>query len=326
MARVLVTGGAGYIGSHAVHQLIEKGYQVFVLDNFTTGHLSLVHPKAHLIRADVRDEELVRNVLSQNRIDSVLHFAAFTSVEESLREPEKYYQNNFAGTVSLLRACESSDVRNLIFSSTAAVYAPLQSKMVTEDSPLDPGTPYGKSKMMSEIALKDLAATGKLKYMILRYFNVAGASLSNQYGQFGDDHSALVKRAALAAVGKIKKLSIYGTDYPTEDGTAVRDYIHVEDLAEIHIEALESLLNGGLSEIFNCGYGSGYSVRQVINTMKKVSGVDFDVEESPRRQGDLPAVIAGNSKLLQKFKWSPKRNNIEVICRSAFEWEKKQLQ
>ncbi len=321
MKKVLVTGGAGYIGSHVVAQLVLRDYQVVVLDNLSTGHRSLLHPEAQFVEGDIRDEELIRRTFEKFEINSVLHFAALTSVEESLRKPEEYYDNNFSGTLSLLRACEGSSVKNFIFSSTAAVYGGLSSVLVSEDAAIDPATPYGKSKSMSELALKDCGAAYGLRYGILRYFNVAGASMTNRWGQIGDQHSALVKRVAMAAVGKLPELCIFGTDYPTMDGTAVRDYIHVEDLAEIHIQALEKLSGEIPSLLLNCGYGTGFSVRQVIEMMKQVSGKKFTVREASRRPGDLASVVANNSKLVATLNWRPRRNDLRLICQSAFDWE-----
>jgi UDP-glucose 4-epimerase len=322
---VLVTGGAGYIGSHCVAQLMDRGYRVTVLDNFSTGHRSLVPPGAQLVEGDCRDLQLVSEIFRKSSIESVIHFAAFTAVEESLREPSKYYSNNFGGTLNLLEACRESGgaVRNFIFSSTAAVYADPAGSLVAEDSPVNPVTPYGASKLMSEQALKDFSAASGLRYMNLRYFNVAGANPDLQRGQIGDEHTVLIKRAALAAVGKIPALSIFGTDYPTPDGTAVRDFIHVEDIADIHVLALDYLIGGGASETLNCGYGRGFSVRQVIETMKRVSGRDFLVEEAARRPGDLASVVSDHSKLLKTLSWQSRYADLDVICKTAFQWEEK---
>ncbi len=323
--QVVVVGGAGYIGSHAVAQLIKQGHQVLVFDNLSTGHKSLLHPKAEFVLGDLQDFDLLQRSLIDFKADSVMHFAALTSVEESLREPDRYYTNNFSGTLSLLKACQKSSVKNFIFSSTAAVYGDPVESLVSESSVLSPGTPYGKSKLMSELALQDAAQANGLRYMILRYFNVAGARVSGGLGQIGDHHTVLIKRAALAAVGKISELLIFGTDYQTEDGTAVRDYIHVEDLAEIHVLALHKLIRDPQSLILNCGYGAGFSVRQVLQMMKEVSGQDFKVREVERRPGDLPSVVADNSKLLQTLNWLPQRNDLRLICQTAYDWEVKSL-
>lgn len=334
--KILVTGGAGYIGSHTVDQLIQAGSQVWILDNFSTGHKKLVHPQAQLIEGDTRDTDLVHDQLLKNDIDSIIHFAAFTSVAESVANPEKYYDNNFGGTISLLKALERTSVDSFVFSSTAAVYADPGAQAVDESSLTNPGTPYGKSKLMSEQAIQDYSTAvanfssqtsssfeRNFNSIILRYFNVAGASASGQWGQIGNEHTVLVKRAALAAVGKIPRLEIFGTDYPTLDGTAIRDFIHVEDLANIHLSALKHMKLKRQSVLLNCGYGHGYSVRQVIETMKRVSGRDFPVVELARRRGDLAQVIANSDRLKEQFDWCPQMDDLELICRSAFEWELK---
>ncbi len=323
--RILVTGGAGYIGSHAVDALVQRGDQVFILDNFSTGHRDLVHSKAKLFEGDVRDIQLVREILNENEIEGVMHFAAFTNVAESLKVPEKYYENNFQGTVNLLESCQKSGVRYFVFSSTAAVYQDPGMELVTEGSVTNPLTPYGRSKLMSEKVIQDCAQSLNYKYIILRYFNVAGANEQGLRGQHGNEGSVLIKRAALTAAGKLKSLSIFGTDYPTADGTGVRDFIHVDDLADVHTAALHHLEKGGSSELMNCGYGHGFSVRQVIDVMKKVSGQDFEVKLEARRPGDLPQVVASNDKVKRILKWSPKRDNLELICRTAYQWEMKSL-
>jgi len=321
--KVLVTGGAGYIGSHATESLIQSGYQVVILDNLSRGFKSLLHPKAQFVEGDIRDTDLVIEILKKNQIEAIIHFAAFTGVAESLEQPDLYYDNNFRGTLSLLQACEKAKVKYFIFSSTAAVYKDPGQKLVTEESEAGPITPYGESKLMSEKMIAESASPLGLKYMILRYFNVAGASKSNERGQFGKNSSVLVKRAAQVASGQIKSFSIFGTDYKTVDGTAVRDFIHVEDLADLHVLALQFLQNGGISDTVNCGYGHGFSVRNVIETMKKVSGTDFPVIEEARRPGDLAQVVTSNEKLKKLFNWKPQRDDLELICRSAYQWELK---
>lgn len=323
--RVLVTGGAGYIGSHAVDSLIQHGHQVVIVDNLLRGHRHLVHPQAKLIEADVRETEKMARVFQEEKIEAILHFAAFTGVSESLEKPAMYYSNNVGGTISLLKACESYPVPYFIFSSTAAVYQDPGFELVTEQSKVGPVTPYGQTKLMSEKIIQDSAANLGMKYMLLRYFNVAGASESNRWGQEGLDATALVKRAALVAAGRLKSFSIFGTDYPTADGTAVRDFIHVEDLADLHVEALSHLVKGGTTEILNCGYGHGFSVRQVVQTMKTVSGQNFSVLEEGRRPGDLPQVVASNAKVQKLFNWKPKRDDLQLICRTAYNWETRDL-
>ena len=323
---VLVTGGAGYIGSHAVAHLIKAGEKVVILDNLSRGYRSLIHPMAIFVEGDTRNTKLAEKIMREHKIASILHFAAFTSVAESVISPEVYYDNNFGGTVSLLEAAKDSGVRRFVFSLTAAVYSDPGQAKVLETSQTRPPTAYGQSKLMSEEVIRDVSAAHGMDFVLFRYFNVAGASLSGEYGQFGDNHGALVKRAALAAVGKVPRLEIFGTDYSTVDGTAVRDYIHVEDLADLHVRALGYLQKGGASDLFNCGYSSGFSVRQVINAMKGVSGVDFEVVESPRRPGDLAQVVAETGKLQAAFQWKPQHQDLEFICRSAYLWEKRQLQ
>ncbi len=321
--KVLVTGGAGYIGSHATESLIQSGYEVVLIDNFSTGHRSLIHPQAHLVEGDIRDTALVKRILSEQKIESILHFAARTSVPESLAAPQEFYANNLGGTVSLMEALAGSSVKTFVFSSTAAVYMDPGVSLVTEQSATAPITPYGQSKLMSEKVIQDCAQALGFKYLILRYFNVAGASSSGKLGQMGEDSQVLVKRAALVAAGKQKSFSIFGTDYPTADGTAIRDFIHVEDLAEVHVEALMYLANGGSSEILNCGYGHGFSVRQVVDAMKSVSGQDFLVVQMGRRPGDLAQVVADSSRLQKLFNWKPKRDDLRLICESAYRWEKR---
>lgn len=321
--KVLVTGGAGYIGSHAVDLFLQAGHQVWILDNFSTGYRQLVHPSSKLVEGDTRDTALVHQVLKENQIDAVIHFAAFTSVAESMTKPEIYYDNNFGGTLSLLKAIEKTLVKTLVFSSTAAVYADPGQKPVTEASEMNPVTPYGKSKLMSEKAIEDFCKVNGMSAVILRYFNVAGASLSGRWGQVGDEHTSLIKRAALAASGKIGHLEVFGTDYATPDGTAIRDYIHVQDLADLHVEAMTIAKKQGDVQIVNCGYGHGFSVRQVIETMKRVSGVDFKVVEKPRRPGDLGQVISDVQKLRALTSWRPQNDDLEHICRTAYQWELK---
>jgi UDP-glucose 4-epimerase len=323
--KVLVTGGAGYIGSHAVESLIQSGHSVVIVDNLSRGHRHLVHPQAQLIEADVRETEKMASIYRNEKVEAILHFAAFTGVSESLEKPAMYYSNNLGGTISLLKACEAYQVPYFIFSSTAAVYQDPGMELVTEQSKIKPVTPYGETKLMSEKIIQDSASSLGTKYMLLRYFNVAGASVSNRWGQEGLDATALIKRAALVAAGHLKSFSIFGTDYPTADGTAVRDFIHIEDLADLHVEALNHLSQGGHSDILNCGYGHGFSVRQVVQTMKSVSGQDFPVFEEGRRPGDLPQVVASNQKIKTLFNWTPKRDDLQLICRTAYNWEKRNL-
>lgn len=319
--KILVTGGAGYIGSHAVISLEQAGHQVVVIDDFSTGHESLVSKSAKLYRGQVQDVKFVGEILRNENIEAILHFAAFTNVSESISDPLKYYQNNFNGTVNLLMAAKGSSVKYFVFSSTAAVYKDPGFDLVTEQSVTDPVSAYGRSKLMSEKVIKDSAESLGIKFVVLRYFNVAGASLDNKRGQFGTAGSSLIKRSALVAAGKIPDIQIFGNDYPTKDGTGVRDFIHVQDLADVHVVALNYLINGGTPDLFNCGYGHGYSVTEVINAMKKVSGKDFKVVLLDRRPGDLAQVVAGCDKITKILGWKPKYDNLELICKTAYTWE-----
>jgi UDP-glucose 4-epimerase len=323
--KVLVTGGAGYIGSHAVDSFIQAGHTVVIVDNFSTGSRDLVHPKAKLIEADIRETGKMSRIYEDEKIEAIVHFAAFTGVNESLKNPELYYLNNLGGTISLLAACQKHRISYFIFSSTAALYQDPGLEPVTENSPTGPVTPYGQTKLMSEKVIRDSAESLGIRFMLLRYFNVAGASESNRWGQPGEDATVLIKRAALVASGKLGSFSIFGTDYPTIDGTAVRDFIHVDDLADLHVEALRYLSQGGQSEIVNCGYGHGFSVKQVIETMQKVSGKSFPVLTEGRRAGDLPQVVASNEKAKRLFQWTPKRDNLQLICQTAYNWEMRHL-
>ncbi|WP_374001724.1 UDP-glucose 4-epimerase GalE [Bdellovibrio bacteriovorus] len=321
--RVLVTGGAGYIGSHTVSVLLRSGYQVVVFDNMTTGFRAAIGAGVEFVNGDVRSVSDLGNVLQKYSIDAVVHFAAKLVVPESIVQPVEYYQNNTAGVLSLLQACIANGVRKIVFSSTAAVYGDaLASGMVTENLQAKPLNPYGFSKLMSEQILRDCEEPHGIRSVCLRYFNVAGAAEDGKNGQRTANATHLIKVASQAACGKRASVGIFGTDYPTPDGTGVRDYIHVEDLADLHVLALNYLNEGGKSEIFNCGYGHGFSVREVIDTVKKVSGVDFKVEEQPRRAGDAATLVADSSKVRKAFNWTPKRDNLELICQTAYEWER----
>jgi UDP-glucose 4-epimerase len=324
MASVLVTGGAGYIGSHVVKQLGERtNHQITVIDNLSTGLKEAVL-YGDLIVEDLSNTLAVSEIFSERRFDAVLHFAASIIVPESVENPLKYYANNTINTIELIRCAVQHGVRNFIFSSTAAVYGIPEEVPVKETTPTQPINPYGMSKLMSEAVLTDTARSNEaLNYGILRYFNVAGASRDGKLGQNFPEATHLIKRAAQAAIGQVPYLEIYGTDYETPDGTGVRDYIHVEDLAAAHVSALEYLMNGNGSGVFNCGYGRGYSVREVIDAMKEVSGVDFPVREAPRRAGDPPTLIADNTKILGHLHWRLECDDLALICKTALAWEKK---
>ena len=319
---ILVTGGAGYIGSHVVKQLGEAGERLVVLDNLSTGFREAVL-HGEFIAGDTGDAALVGRILREHDIESVLHFAAHTIVPESVENPLKYYRNNTANTRTLLECCQDAGVSHFIFSSTAAAYGIPQDTRCREDTPTAPINPYGTSKLMSEMMLRDLSAAAPLRHVILRYFNVAGSDPEGQIGQSTKNATLLIKVAAEVAVGKREKLLVFGTDYPTPDGTGVRDYIHVSDLADAHIQALEYLRKGGESTLLNCGYGHGYSVREVIDAVNRVHGSPITVEEHPRRAGDPPALVASVEKIHRTFDWMPKYDDLDVIVKTSLEWERK---
>ncbi len=324
--KILVTGGAGYIGSHVVKQLGEEtDHEIIVLDNLVTGFKeSILY--GEFINADLSNYALIEEIIKKGNYDAVIHFAASLVVPESVENPLKYYLNNTANTANLIKQCVKYGVNKFIFSSTAAVYGEPSPELipVTEETPTSPINPYGSSKLMSETVLKDTAfAFSDFNYIALRYFNVAGASLDGSIGQSTKNATLLIKVAAETALGKREKMYIFGDDYPTEDGTCIRDYIHVEDLASAHIRALEYLEEGKEGGVFNCGYGHGFSVKEVLETMKKVSGVDFPVEIKERRAGDPAILISDNSKIRKVMNWIPKYDDLELICKTGLEWEKK---
>jgi UDP-glucose 4-epimerase len=320
--RILVTGGAGYIGSHAVKALGRAGHEICVFDNLSTGHDWAVL-SGRLVKGDLEDRSLIDRVVKEFKPDAVMHFAAFIQVEESVSEPLKYYRNNVASTLNLLEVMRENGVKNFIYSSTAAVYGIPEKIPVQETAPMLPINPYGMTKVMVEKMLVDLAAVTDFRYIALRYFNVAGADSGGQLGQAYKEATHLITRALKTAHGEYPKLYIYGTDYPTPDGTCIRDYIHVDDLAEAHVRALDHLIGTKQSAVMNCGYGSGYSVKEVVDTAKRVTGVNFSVEETGRRAGDPPALVADSSRLMQTTGWKPKHNDLEYIIRTAWEWEKR---
>ncbi|MGO4388190.1 UDP-glucose 4-epimerase GalE [Microvirga sp. 2YAF29] len=318
---VLVTGGAGYIGSHMVLELLDAGETVVVLDNLSTGFRWAVPPEATLVTGDVGDQELVTQVIEEHGIDSILHFAARIVVPESVTDPLGYYFNNTVKTRALIETAVKAGVKNFVFSSTAAVYGNLQVPLLTEDMPLIPINPYGRSKLMSEWMLQDAEVAHGLRYAILRYFNVAGADPKGRSGQSTPQATHLIKVAAQAALGQRPHLDVFGTDYETPDGTCVRDYIQVNDLARAHLVALRYLRAGGACTVMNCGYGHGASVLEVADTVKKVSGTDFDVRLSPRRAGD-PAQLVAAVDRIRALGWEPVHDNLEEIVDQALRWER----
>jgi UDP-glucose 4-epimerase len=319
---ILVTGGAGYIGSHVVLQLQARGENVVVLDNLSTGFRQAVLD-APLVVADVGDREQVLAVIKRHSVDTVMHFAAHTIVPESVRDPLKYYGNNTCSTRNLLQVCAETGIRNVVFSSTAAVYGIPNGDYAEETAPLAPINPYGTSKLMSEWMLRDLAIASSLKYVVLRYFNVAGSDPAGRIGQSTRQATLLVKVACEASVGKRSHVSIFGTDYPTPDGTGVRDYIHVEDLATAHLAALDYLRKGGQSTTLNCGYGHGYSVREVLQSVERISGKPLVIREEPRREGDPPVLVARADRIRTLLGWQPKLDNLDTIVQTSLGWEER---
>ncbi|NLY41924.1 MAG: UDP-glucose 4-epimerase GalE [Desulfovibrionales bacterium] len=324
MAKVLVTGGAGYIGSHTVLALVESGYEVVVYDNLSTGLARSVLPPARLVVGDLADTRLLGELMAAEGFSAVLHFAGSIVVPESVTHPLKYYLNNTNKTTSLIHLAISHAIPHFIFSSTAAVYGMPDTSLIDESAPTAPINPYGRTKLMSEWVLEDAgAAHPDFSFIILRYFNVAGADPLGRVGQSTPDATHLIKVAAQAALGLRPELRIFGTDYPTPDGTCIRDYIHVTDLAAAHVLALGHLERGQGSGIFNCGYGHGYSVREIIQAMQVHCAVDFPVIEAERRAGDPPALVADSARIKAVMGWEPQYNDLALITRSAYDWEQK---
>jgi UDP-glucose 4-epimerase len=322
---ILVTGGAGYIGSHVVRQLGEAGERVVVLDNLSKGFRQAV-TAGELIVGDAGDYPLLKRLLSDHQIDTVMHFAAHTVVPESVALPLKYYGNNTCSTRSLLQACIENRVQNFVFSSTAAVYGLPADGYAGEDSPTNPINAYGSSKLMSEWMLRDVAAVNPLRYVALRYFNVAGSHPGGLIGQTTPGATLLTKVACEALVGKRPHVSVFGSDYPTPDGTGVRDYLHIEDLAAAHLNALGYLRSGRKSTILNVGYGHGYSVREVLRMLEKVAGKPLIVREEPRRLGDPAYLVARADRIRSELGWQPRYDDLSAIVSSSLAWERKLLQ
>ncbi|MCE7997903.1 MAG: UDP-glucose 4-epimerase GalE [Rhodobiaceae bacterium] len=323
---VLVTGGAGYIGSHMVLALADAGEPVTVLDNLSTGQEAAVDSRADFVEGDIGDAELVRDLFRSRKITDVVHFAGSIVVPESVADPLKYYSNNTAKTRSLIECCVSEKVQRFVFSSTAAVYGSPDQVPVTEDVPLSPMSPYGRSKLMSEWMLQDVASAHELNYVVLRYFNVAGADPSGRSGQSTKDATHLIKVAVQTALGTRDHMKIFGDDYPTLDGTGVRDYIHVADLISAHELAVKYLRSGGESLIANCGYGHGSSVKQVVEAVERVAGKKIDARLDARRAGD-PAEIVADAELARKvLGWMPAHDDLDEIVKHAYRWESKLIE
>jgi len=320
--KVLVTGGAGYIGSHVVKMLGEAGHQILVYDNLSTGHeWAVLFGK--LVIGDLSDKALLGEVIKAFAPDAVMHFAALIQVEESVKQPLLYYRNNTVNTLNLVESLKENNIKHFIFSSTAAVYGIPEHVPVDELAPICPINPYGASKSAVEQILKYLSTADNFKYISLRYFNVAGADPQGRLGQAYKESTHLITRAVKTAKNEFEELSIFGTDYPTEDGTCIRDYIHVDDLATAHVLALEYLKDSGAIRIFNCGYGHGYSVKEVVKAVKEVTQIDFKTKNMGRRAGDPPSLVADSSLLKRELDWKPQFDDLNYIIKTAWEWELK---
>jgi len=321
--KILLTGGAGYIGSHASLAFLENDHHVTIIDNLSTGNMKLVPLNANFIECDIQDKITITNLLKKEKFDVLMHFAGFIQVEESVSKPEKYFKNNTENAIKLFKICEENGLKNIIFSSTAAAYGnPTNNKPITEESLLKPLNPYGESKIMTE---KYLQNNLNLNHIILRYFNVAGADPKLRSGLISKKATHLIKIASEVAVGKRDKITIFGNDYPTPDGTAIRDYIHVSDLANVHVKAAEYLIKKQKSEIINCGYGKGFSVKDVLEAVNKINDKLITVENGPRRPGDSSMLVSNINKLNNLLGWKPKYNDLNFIIKTAINWEKKLL-
>ena len=322
---ILVTGACGYIGSHFVKMMVEKyNYKIFAIDDLSTGVRNSIAQEVFLLEASLNDVNAVRNFILENKIDSIFHFAGKIVVSESMENPYKYYTQNLENTLNLVQVAAECGVKHFVFSSTAAVYGnPSQNDFVDEDYQKNPISPYGKSKLFSESIIADIAKKYGMKYAILRYFNVAGASEDLSIGQQTPNATHLIKMCCNAALGKAEKIYVFGNDYPTKDGTGVRDFIHVCDLVDAHEKVYRYLLEGGDSDIFNVGYGVGFSVMEVISALERVCGKKVDYEIKPRRLGDAACVVSCNKKILSKTNWKPRLNSIDTIVRHSYLWEKK---
>lgn len=319
--KVLVTGGAGYIGSHVVNLLGQAGHDIVVIDNLSTGRKdSVLYGK--LIVEDLANHAAMKNLFAQENFEACLHFAGSIVVPESVKKPLPYYENNTSNSLNLIKLCTEHKVNKFIFSSTAAVYGETADGICFEETSVNPVNPYGRSKLMTEWMLEDASNSSDLCYVALRYFNVSGANIDLKVGQCTPNATHLIKIASECASGKRDEMSLFGEDYPTEDGTCIRDYIHVDDLAQAHVDALQYLNESQQSQVLNCGYGKGYSVKQVIAAVKKVTGQEFKVNVTGRREGDAACLISNADKIREVLKWTPKHDHLETIIKTAYEWEK----
>ena len=319
---LLVTGGAGYIGSHVANNLLDLGHKVFIIDDLSTGNKKLIPQKANFEQCNISDEKKLENIIKKNNFDAIMHFAGFIKVEESVKFPDKYFTNNFENSKKLFEICIKNNLLNVIFSSTAAVYGnKKEQKFISEKDQINPCNPYGESKLKTEKYL--ISKKNELNFIILRYFNVAGADPDLRSGLIAEKPTHLIKIASEAAVGKRSKVIVYGNDYNTYDRTAVRDYIHVSDLSEIHIKSLNYLMEKKESQIFNCGYGKGYSVKEVLDTFNNISSNKIEIEYGSRRKGDAEFLVSDVGKIKKMIKWKPKYNKLDYIIKTSINWEHK---
>ena len=322
VSKILLTGGAGYIGSHVCHLLIDKGHEVTCIDSLITGNKKLLPKKVNLEVFDISEKQKVTKLIKDNNFDLVMHFAGLIRVDESVKQPERYNDFNYSKAKIFLETCYENGLKKVIFSSTAAVYGNPKAQKVTETDPTDPLNPYASSKLELENFIRETSGHYNSKYIILRYFNVAGADEKMRTGLISKVSSHLIKVACEVVVGKRDKLIINGNDYNTPDGTAIRDYIHVSDLAEIHLISAKHLIEGGESNLFNCGYGNGFSIKDVINELNKIINKNLETTIGPRRLGDSELIVSNVEKFMKYFSWKPKHNNLNYILKTAIEWEK----
>tara|TARA_B100000131_G_scaffold62038_1_gene58126 strand:+ start:28 stop:1002 length:975 start_codon:yes stop_codon:yes gene_type:complete len=321
--KILLTGGAGYIGSHAAIALLEDGHKVTVIDNLSTGNKKLIPPSANFVNCNINDVTTISEILQKEKFDALMHFAGYIEVEESVSNPKKYFDNNTKNSKILFDTCIKNNLKNIIFSSTAAAYGnPINSEPIKESTDLKPINPYGESKIQSELYLKE---NSQCNFIILRYFNVAGADPKMRSGLISKKATHLIKIASEVAVGKRKDITIFGNDYPTPDGTAIRDYIHVSDLADVHVKAVEYLVSKQQSNIINCGYGKGFSVKDVLKIVNQVNDKPISIKNGDRRAGDPSMLVSNVSKLHSLFDWQPKYNDLSFIVKTSIDWEKKLL-